>query len=63
MAGEFGELFGPKVSKDKPEWPSGTGVGLIPISAHPSYSPWPFVQPPKDSSSILPNKSGLKPAK
>lgn len=28
MAGEFEKLFGPKVTKDKPKWPSGVGVGL-----------------------------------
>jgi hypothetical protein len=62
MAGNINELMGPKVTKDKPTWPSGTGVGLIPISVHPSYSPWPFVRP-SNGGNILPNKSGLKPAK
>jgi hypothetical protein len=37
MAGEFEKLFGPKVTKDKPKWPSGVGVGLIPNSIHPCY--------------------------
>jgi hypothetical protein len=60
MAGEFEKLFGPKVSKPIPTWPSGAGVGLIPNNVHPSYTTWPF-KPPKVSN-ILPGKSGLKPA-
>jgi hypothetical protein len=58
MAGEFDKLFGPKVPKEKPQWPSGVGVGLIPNSIHPSYNTWPFL--PSPSKSVLPNKSGLK---
>jgi hypothetical protein len=61
MAGEFEKLFGPKVTKDKPEWPSGTGVRMIPHNVDPQYVPWPFM--PSKVGNILPNKSGLKPAK
>ena len=61
MADNMNELLGPKVSKDKPEWPSGAGAGLIPNNVHPSYTLWPFM--PSKVSNILPNKSGLRPAK
>jgi hypothetical protein len=60
MAVEFEKLFGPKESKDKPTWPSGIGVGLIPNNVHPGHVPWPFV--PKNPANVLPGKSGLKPA-
>jgi hypothetical protein len=62
MAGDVEKVMGPKVSKDRPEWPSGVGVGLIPISANPNFMPWPFVEP-KNVSNLLPNKSGDVPAK
>ncbi len=60
MAGEFKKLFGPKVSKPVPTWPSGGGAGLIPTNVHPGLTFWPFT--PSQPANILPGKSGLKPA-
>jgi hypothetical protein len=61
MAGDVEKLWGPKVSKPAPTWPSGGGAGLIPTNCHPGYTFWPFQQ--SKVSNLLPGKSGLKPAK
>jgi hypothetical protein len=60
MPTNFEKLFGPKPLSDVPG-PKGKPSGMVPVNVHHVYSPWPFI-PTRPGKSILPNKSGEKPA-
>jgi len=63
MADNMNELLGPKAPLADPS-PGGKPLGLLPINANPNFSHWPFFTPApvKAPTSLLPNKTGFKPA-